>query len=73
MKTMGFIGTHDRSAIDSLDMTTLLQKLIGDNIAVQVVEIEGRWCEVDTEQDLDLYVARLASDQGEPWSHDWRW
>jgi choline kinase len=73
MKAMRLISTHDRSAVDSLDMTTLLQKLIGDNVAVHVVEIEGRWCEVDTEQDLDLYVERLGSDQGEAWSHDWRW
>ena len=73
MKTGRLIGKHERSAIDSLDMTTLLQKLIGDNITVQVVEIEGRWCEVDTEKDLDLYVSRLDSDGGEPWSHDWRW
>lgn len=73
MKTRRLIGKHDRSAIDSLDMTTLLQKLIGENISVRVVEIEGRWCEVDTEQDLDLYVARLDSDEGEAWSHDWRW
>ena len=72
-KSMRLIGNHDRSAIDSLDMTTLLQKLIGDNITVQVVEVEGRWCEVDTEQDLELYVARLGSDQSEAWSHDWRW
>ena len=72
-KTTGLLGRYDSSVIDGLDMTTLLQKLIADNIAVHVVEIEGRWCEVDTEQDLDLYVARVASDEGEVWPHDWRW
>lgn len=72
-KTVRLIGNHDGSAIDSLDMTTLLQKLIGENIAIQVVEVKGRWCEVDTEQDLDLYAARVGSEESEIWSHDWRW
>ena len=72
-KTKRLIGKHDRSAIDRLDMTTLLQKLIDNNISIHVVETEGRWCEVDTEQDLDLYTARLNSDECEAWSHDWRW
>jgi len=72
-RTVRLIGTHDGSTIDRLDMTTLLQKLIGENIAIRVVEVEGRWCEVDTEQDLDLYVARVRSEQSKAWSHDWRW
>ncbi len=72
-KTKRLICEQDESAIDSLDMTTLLQELIGNNISVHVVEIEGRWCEVDTEKDLKLYAARLDSDEGEAWSHDWRW
>ena len=72
-KTVGLIGTHDGPAIDSLDMTALLQKLLGEDIAIHVAEVEGRWCEVDTERDLGLYVARVESGESEMWSHDWRW
>ncbi len=70
---MGLIGTHEGPAIDSLDMTALLQKLLGEDIAIHVAEVEGRWCEVDTERDLGLYVARVESGESEIWSHDWRW
>jgi len=72
-KSLRLIGTHDGFAIDSLDMTTLLQQLIGGDIVIHVAEVEGRWCEVDTEQDLKLYAARVGSEEGEIWSHDWRW
>ena len=72
-KTVALIDTLDAPVIDSLDMTTLLQKLLGEDIAIQVVEVEGRWCEVDTEQDLGLYVARIEADENDAWSHDWRW
>lgn len=72
-KTTGVFASHDDSAIDQLDMTTLLQKLLSDGVMVQVAGVEGRWCEVDTEQDLGLYVARTGSGKRETWSHDWRW
>lgn len=72
-KTANLVGSLDGSAIDSLDMTALLKKLLVNGVTVHVVGVEGRWCEVDTEQDLGLYVARIESDESEAWSHDWRW
>ncbi len=72
-KVAGLVGSHDEPFIDRLDMTTLLQKLLGEGIAIHVAEVSGRWCEVDTEQDLGLYVARIGSNESGAWSHDWRW
>lgn len=70
---MKLIGAQNDSSIDSMDMTTLLQLLLNKDIVINVFETEGRWCEVDTEQDLGLYVAITSSNTGEVWSHDWRW
>jgi choline kinase len=72
-KIMSLVSTHDGPAADRLDMTALLQKLVEADIAVHVVDVEGRWCEVDTEHDLDLYAARVESEESALWAHDWRW
>lgn len=55
--------------VAATDMTGFLRHLLADGVPVGAVRVEGRWCEVDTDRDLDLYTARLA--QG-PWEHDWR-
>jgi choline kinase len=52
-----------------LDMTSLLHQLIQQGIRVDVVPIQGRWCEVDSMKDLYLYESNL---QKGSWSHDWR-
>jgi len=55
---------------DRLDVTALLRQLIHSGVTVGAVAIAGRWCEVDTVQDLLLYETRSRS--SERWSHDWR-
>lgn len=54
---------------NSLDMTTFIRKLIADGVDFHGGAIDGRWCEVDSENDLSLYRRRLL-DAG--WSHNWR-
>ena len=56
---------------NQLDMTSMLQRLLNKNVQVAVTPINGRWCEVDHEKDLQIYEHRLASP--DCWEHDWRW
>ena len=46
------LANLDSSVVDRLDMTGLLQRLIGDGIAVQGVPTTDPWFEVDSETDL---------------------
>ena len=55
---------------DELDMTGLLRRLLGSR-EIKTCPIEGRWCEVDSGQDLQLYQSKIQA--GADWSHDWRW
>lgn len=54
-----------------LQMTQMLDALIRDGIEVGAVPVDGRWCEVDTLRDLELYEDLLQ--RGASWTHDWRW
>ncbi len=60
----------DPGVRDRLDMTSLLDRLLSSGRAVTTVRVEGGWCEVDNEKDLEVYKGYLA--RGVPWSHDWR-
>ncbi len=55
---------------DRLDMTGLLNLLLGAGVRIDTVAVEGRWCEVDTETDLALYQQLAETEDG--WTHDWR-
>lgn len=62
-------------ALDALDappfdMTALLAALLANGIAVADVPIAGRWCEVDSAEDLRLYRRRLHG--ATAWPNDWR-
>jgi NDP-sugar pyrophosphorylase family protein len=52
-------------------MTSLFQRLLRDGVEINVTSVNGRWCEVDCENDLRIYEKHLAEANG--WSHDWRW
>lgn len=65
-----FVQTLDPSERDRLDMTTLLRGLIDAEVRIQGIPIDGRWCEVDSQSDLDVYQSRIA--EAPLWSHDWR-
>ncbi len=46
---------------DTLDMTSLLQKLIGDGKPVAGIPVSGGWCEVDDAADLKVAEDLLAA------------
>lgn len=56
---------------DRLDMTSLLSALLQRGTTITTVPIQGKWCEVDSDNDLALYESRIAAKT--PWAHDWRW
>lgn len=60
---------------DRIDATSLLSQMLAGDTEVRTSPVDGRWCEVDTASDLELYEKRLAqADQcGTRWDHDWRW
>ena len=53
----GYLEQFKQSEIDSMDMTMLLQGLIGAGVEVQGVPIMDKWYEVDSESDLRKYEA----------------
>jgi choline kinase len=57
------------SAVDKCDMTGFLRRLLDKRIPIGAVPVDGAWCEVDSERDLELYHAAL---EAGTFSHDWR-
>lgn len=57
-------------AVDKMDMTAFLRLLLAKKLPIGVVNVYGKWCEADSEKDLELYRQALATGN---WSHDWRW
>ncbi len=58
-----------------LDMTTWLNLALEQEIAIQTRYVEGRWCEVDCQNDLLAYEGKISGIDlaHESWTHDWRW
>jgi choline kinase len=54
---------------DKTDMTSFLSRLLKNGEIIEAVPVDGAWCEVDTDRDLELYEQALASND---FSHDWR-
>jgi len=54
---------------DKLDMTTFLS-ILKDRIDINVLFVDGKWCEVDTYSDLLIYKNKLK--EKKEWNHDWR-
>ena len=57
--------------LDKLDMTGLLKRLLTEGVPISTAPVDGRWCEVDSAEDLHLYEGLL--NEPIPWRHDWRW
>jgi L-glutamine-phosphate cytidylyltransferase len=49
------LGRLDRQARDRLDMTGLLQRLLGQRFPIATIAADGQWGEVDSADDLALY------------------
>lgn len=56
---------------ERIDTTSLLALLLQRGVAIEAIDVAGRWCEVDSARDLALY--RLLARRRPGWSHDWRW
>ena len=55
--------------VDKTDMTGFLRLLLSKSIEVGAVPVAGRWCEVDSGADLQVYEKAL---EWRDWPHDWR-
>lgn len=66
----GELSRMSPQEIDRLDMTALFRRLLSTGAEIRAVPVEGRWCEVDSPADIDLYRSKLATIE---WDHDWRW
>jgi len=69
------MATLPDETVRTLDMTGLIRLSLAQGLKIAVAPIEGRWCEVDSQSDLDVYETCLAKAEqdGTKWSHDWRW
>jgi choline kinase len=65
------ISGLQKSVIERLDITALLQLLLQHAVPVAVIPVKGRWCELDSEIDFNLYTRLLQNER--TWLHDWRW
>ena len=45
---------HDARSIEKAKLIDLLQELIENKIKIDAIPITGKWCEIDTEQDLEI-------------------
>lgn len=50
-----YLESVNKEVLNKMDMTSLLQELLLRGIAIQTVPVDGQWCEVDNEHDLNLY------------------
>lgn len=66
------LATLPPSAVDRLDMTSLLRGLLAGGVSIAAVPVDGRWAEVDSADDAAIYERRIAASEDRSWSHDWR-
>ena len=71
-RTADFLAGLAPAERDRLDSTALLSRLLAAGVEVRTLGVAGRWCEFDSQRDLDLCESMLAADGGPRWAHDWR-
>ena len=55
---------------DKMDMTAMLNLLLSKGVSINIVFINGGWCEADEYSDILAYEKELI--QNKNWKHDWR-
>lgn len=55
---------------DKMDMTNMLNELLENKVSINVVFVEGKWCESDDYSDIVAYENELKNNMN--WKHDWR-
>jgi len=74
-KVESMIANLSQEKRDKLDVTSLFKMMIDSGIDIGTVPVDGKWCEVDTEDDLRTYanVINEVNSGALQWEHDWRW
>ena len=62
--------TFAKEKQDRLDMTSMINELLKIGINVNVVFVNGGWCESDSYSDIEVYEKQIKTDKN--WIHDWR-
>ena len=45
---------HDADSLEKAKLVDILQELIENKIKIDPIRITGKWCEIDTEKDLEI-------------------
>ena len=45
---------HDADSFEKAKLVDILQELIDSKIEISFIPVNGKWCEIDTEQDLEI-------------------
>jgi choline kinase len=69
-KMLELYKSFSKERQDKLDMTTMINELLSRNIEVNVVFVEGGWCESDSYSDIEIYEKQMKKEKN--WIHDWR-
>jgi len=72
-----FAKIYSELSIDkklTIDMTSFIGVAINAGVTVNTCPTRGRWCEVDSASDLNLYECACdpTKFRSSAWSHDWR-
>ena len=62
--------TFAKEKQDRLDMTSMINELLKIGIKINVVFVNGGWCESDSYSDIEVYEKQMKIDKN--WIHDWR-
>ncbi|MDA3892339.1 MAG: phosphocholine cytidylyltransferase family protein [Salinivirgaceae bacterium] len=62
--------SFSESKKDKMDMTTMLNELLDNGTEINVVFIEGKWCEADDYDDILAYEKELKGNTN--WKHNWQ-
>ena len=62
--------TFNKSKQDKMDMTSMLNELLNFKIKINVVFVNGGWCEADNWSDIIAYEKELKSNLN--WTHNWK-
>jgi L-glutamine-phosphate cytidylyltransferase len=55
---------------DKMDMTSMLNLLLSKGVKINIVFVEGGWCEADEYSDILAYEKEMKNNLH--WKHDWR-
>ncbi len=67
-----YVHSLPKERADKLDMTSLLSALLEQNNEISTVAISAKWCECDTQEDIEKYEEILKNNPENTWKFDWR-